>query len=350
LNNLLNPPQWTKHLGPEADVVLSSRIRLARNLKMAPFPHQASDKVVVEIAERIKNVIQNSENFKSHCWIDLADLDHIERNVLVEEHIISPNFCFEITTGRAISYNPAKTEALMINEEDHLRIQVISSGLSLRENWIRANFLDDSIEACLDFAFSPEFGYKTACPTNMGTAMRASVMLHIPAIGAMESLPPLLDYISGMGFAVRGLFGEGSNMVGNIIQLVNLPSGGTPEHEMIEKMERLTFQIIKQERNCREKLLSDNRCKTEDTIYRDFALLKSSRMLPIDEFFDRFSSLKLGTLLGVLPAIPGQVLNELMVFIRPAYLQKIYEPHETENALDIRRAELVRNMLRNYNV
>jgi protein arginine kinase len=348
LNSLLNPPLWTKGQGPDSDVILTSRIRLARNLKSHPFPHQATREETVEIAEKLREVIEKNECFNDHKWFNLSDLQVVERNVLVEEHLISPQFCFDISTGRALTYNSVKSEALMINEEDHLRIQVISSGLRLKEDWERANYLDDCIESEIDFAFSPEFGYKTSCPTNMGTAMRASVMLHLPAIAEVDSLSPLIEYVSSLDFSVRGIFGEGSNIVGNIIQLASPISNGTQEKESIEKLERAAFQIIQQERNCREKVVFDNRIKIEDKVHRDFALLASARTLSIGEFFEKYSSVKLGIHLGILPIIPEQVLNELMLFVRPAYLQMIFEPHETEETLNIIRADLVRSMLKNY--
>jgi len=348
LKDTVKTPAWTDGEGSRGDIVLTSRCRLARNFKEIPFPHRAGEKERASVAVMVRDLLQDNPVFSGHLWIDLKDLSPLERALLLEEHVISPAFSTEAAGGRALTHNPRKTESMMVNEEDHLRIQVIEPGLELKKCWHRVNRLDDEIESVMDYAFSSETGFKTACPSNMGTGLRASVMLHLPALFAMGSYKGMSQYYTSLGMTVRGVMGEGTAVTGNLVQISNPQMEMQPEEETISRLEKTALHIVEQEKSAREKLFFESREASLDKVHRDLALLQSARVLPFEEFMSRISSVRMGVEEGVLPPIPRSLMGRLLLMARPACLQVIFKKAGEGEALDVLRASLVREQLTGY--
>lgn len=348
--NYLKPPHWIDVVGPEGDIVLTSRVRLARNLKEYPFPHQCSSQQRTIIARRFKNLVMTNPYFSDYAWVNFDSLSMLERLMLLEEHVISPAFSRENAEGRAVAFNSSKNESVMVNEEDHLRMQVIEPGLDLKKGWMSLNRMDDEIESEIDYAFSTEFGYKTSCLSNLGSGLRVSLMVHLPAISLSQQMPSLMQYLVGLGFVVRGIFGEGTDIMGNLVQISNQWSFGLSEDDIISDVQRAARHVIKKERATREMILFELPRKIPDQVFRNFALIKSARLLSFPEFMDRYSIVRMGVEMGILEEIPRRILNQLMLEARPAFLQAIYGVEENQEILDELRARHVRKMLEDFEV
>lgn len=340
INNNLS--HWIAGLGPERDIVLSSRIRLARNLQGIPYPNQASKEDKVNIIEKTKGVISNLGN--DFHYINMADLPEIERQVLVEKNLISPAHASE-GDEKGLLLNDNETISIMINEEDHLRIQVLSPGFQLDNAWKLANDLDNIFEEKLDFAFSEKWGYLSACPTNAGTGLRASVMVHLPALNLTNNVGQMLGAVSKLGLAVRGIYGEGSESNGNIYQISNQVTLGHNESEIIDNLKSVTMQIIEQERNARKFLVENKEIEVTDRIKRSFGTLMYAYKISSEEAMRLLSNVKLGIDMGIIEDVGHGALTQLMVLIRPAHLQKTEGKELSPEERDIKRAELIQARL-----
>ncbi|MDF2718885.1 MAG: ATP:guanido phosphotransferase [Paenibacillus sp.] len=337
---------WMKGRSPESDVVISTRIRLARNLRSLPFPMLATNVQSKEVLDQIVKVLQ-SEELQQVSDFDLFILDQLgelQKRVLVEKHLISPNLANESRNG-AVMINENESVSIMVNEEDHLRIQCLSPGFQIREAWELANRIDDIFESQVDYAFEERRGFMTSCPTNVGTGIRASVMMHLPALVLTQQMNRILQAINQVGLAVRGIYGEGSEAIGNVFQVSNQITLGQSEEEIIDNLHSVAKQIIEHERAARQKLLAESKMRISDRVKRSYGILSHAAIMDSKEAAQRLSDVRLGVDLGLLANVSPHVLNELMVMTQPGFLQQYAGTKLSADDRDIRRAELIRDKI-----
>lgn len=322
------------------DIVITSRIRLARNLKNYKFPIYMTESESNSVINEIYNAVSKHENYKLTYMKDLSD---VKKNSLIENHIISPALANKRNEG-AFLLSPDGKTSVMINEEDHIRIQTIEEGLSLKECWQLSNEVDDIIEESVDYAFDRELGYITACPTNIGTGMRASVMLHLPALSITNQIDKLLYGVSQLGVAVRGVYGEGTKSIGHLYQISNQGTLGASEETLIDKINQIVMQIIDKEKNTREHLMKNNYDDLEDDFYRAYGLLTNARKMTVDEAMKLLSLIKLGSEMGITPMVKGKNIYQLMIWIQPNNISTI-DAELSPKDRDKKRAELIRREL-----
>jgi len=345
INDLLNQTsEWLKSTGPNSDIVMSSRIRLARNLDKMPFPNWADKKQKEEVLGLIEGAVNKVDFLKGTSIFRLAELDSIDKQFLIERHLMSYEHA-QKADHKAVIIDQEEIISIMINEEDHIRMQVMHSGLDLFEVWSIINRIDDCLAKELPFAFLADWGYLTACPTNTGTGMRGSVMLHLPALVMTRQINRVLAAIAKLSFTTRGLYGEGTQASGNFFQVSNQVSLGHSEDEILEGINGLIRQIIEQENQARDALRSQNKALLEDRISRSFALIKSAHIISSQETLDLLSMVRLGSDLGMIKDIDRRVINELFIITQPAHLQKIENKKLSAQERDVKRAELIRNRL-----
>jgi protein arginine kinase len=331
---------WLKEEGKDRDVVVSSRIRLARNFEKYNFPV----KISIEEAQSVFNEMAAVIDKSHYAIFKTKDIPKIEKEMLVEKHVISPALLgHPDISGFALSQD--ETETIMINEEDHLRIQVLDSGLSLNEVWHKINQIDDRIEKNVQYAFDEQLGYLTSCPTNTGTGMRASVMLHLPALEITKQINKVLSTVAQFGLAVRGVYGEGSKTMGSLYQISNQVTLGDTEETIIKKIENITRQIAEKEKNIRNSLMEKNKLEFEDKVFRAYGVLKNARMISTEEAVRLISYLKLGISMDVLKGNTINEMDKLFIEIQPASLQFINRSEMSDIERDIKRAETIRNKL-----
>ncbi len=337
--------KWLEDPGPQQEIVLSTRIRLARNIATLPFPQVAKPQDLAQVASQVRQAAENIQGpwGKLH-YQPLEELGVLQRKSMVAKHLISPQLAQE-AENRGVLLSPEQELAVMVNEEDHLRIQVLLPGLDLDRAWALASQLDDSFEESLDFAFSEEHGYLTACPTNVGTGIRASVMVHLPAITMVNQIKQLIHGVTQVGLAVRGLYGEGTEVVGNIYQLSNQVTLGRTEAEIIENIRSVTGQILEQEQQARGVLLGNAKAQIEDRVYRAYGILTQARILSTQEAMSLLSDLRLGVGLGLIGGISYPQLNQLVVTAQPSAVQGLMERELDPQQRDYYRAALIRERL-----
>lgn len=325
------------------DVVISSRIRLARNLENVRFPQDMTIEESKKVTDEILDVVKGwkSDNYEFHR---IGDLSSLERRVLIEEHLISPSLIESPDKSSFLLRNDEKV-TIMINEEDHLRVQILSYGLNLENDWNELNQIDDMLEDKLDYAFSAKFGYLTACPTNVGTGIRASVMLHLPCLVLTGYINNMLQAVNQIGLTTRGLYGEGTEALGNVFQISNQVTLGETEEEIIQKLNNVILQITEKERDIRNKLLEVRRHEMEDRVFRSLGLLKYSRIMSSRESMKLFSDVKMGIEMGILKDMNSNTIDSLMILTQPASLQKYFNKDLIPEERDIKRAELIREKL-----
>ncbi len=346
LNDLLNhTSEWLKGTGPNSDVVISSRIRLARNLDKLPFPHWANKKQSEQALNTIEESMSKVDYLKKTAVFKLADLDSVDKQFLVERHLMSLEHG-QKADHKGVVIDDDEILSIMINEEDHIRMQVMQSGFNLFEAWNIINRIDDSLSKELFFAFLPDWGYLTACPTNAGTGMRGSVMLHLPALVMTRAIDRVLAAISKLSFTTRGLYGEGTQATGNFFQISNQVSLGHSEYEIIENINSLIRQIIEQENQARESMISKSRPLLEDRINRSLGILKSARIISSQETIELLSMVRLGCDLGMIKDIDRRRINGLFIITQPAHLQKTENKKISSAERDLKRAELIRKRLK----
>jgi len=337
---------WMKEGGPESDVVLSSRIRLARNLRNRPFPLRATPAQSSEVLDQLMDLADSGRlgGMGQLEAIRIDDLTDLEKMVLVEKHLISPALANESrSAGLILSHR--ENISVMINEEDHLRIQCLSPGFQVRETWDWASKIDDLFEENLEYAFDEKLGYLTSCPTNVGTGLRASVMMHLPALVLTGQINRILSAVTQVGLAVRGLYGEGSEAIGNLFQVSNQITLGQSETEIIDNLYRVTRQIADQEREARRRLMAESRLRIADRVRRSYGILRHAEIIDSKESAQRLSDLRLGVSLGLVPEVSEQTLNELLVSTQPGFLQHSHGGALSPEQRDVKRAELIRRRL-----
>ncbi|KPU42664.1 putative ATP:guanido phosphotransferase [Oxobacter pfennigii] len=338
---------WIESKGPDSNIVLSSRIRLARNISGYHFPHVMNDEESKKIIKKLSTFMLKENRMPAGNFqlIEMADISHIERMSLVEKHVISPRLA-ENYKNSAVIVNDDSTVSIMINEEDHIRLQTINPGLQLWEAYKLADNIDDTIEERLDYAFDQRAGYLTVCPTNIGTGIRASVMIHLPALSMTKNLNEILNAITQVGLTIRGIYGEGSNTQGNLYQISNQITLGLSEEEIISNLAAVTGQIINMERIERAKLLQSGRARMEDSIWRALGILQNARVLSNNESLGLMSNVRLGIELGIIKDIDITTLNKLMINTQPATLIKLEGKDLDTESRDVKRAKYVRENLK----
>ena len=327
----------------ESDIVISSRVRMARNIESVSFPHYLDKEESKNIIDKVYNTITKGHlciqnEFK---LIKMDEIDLIERSNYVERHLISPALAKNVSGG-AFLINNEETISIMINEEDHIRIQCLYPGLQLERCFDTADKIDDLLEEGIVYAFDEQLGYLACCPTNVGTGVRTSVMLHLPALSLTGYINGVISTASKIGLAVRGIFGEGTEYLGDIYQISNQITLGMSEEEIIANLKDVSLQIIQNERIAWERLLDNKGIELEDRVYRSYGTLKNARLLSSKEAMQLISDVKLGVNLKLIDKISTERLNELITMIQPGYLQKHFNSQLTGIERDAKRAQLVR--------
>lgn len=337
--------EWLRGTGPRSDVVISSRVRLARNLAGYPFLTRARKEHKREIVERIRGPLGTIDLHSRPYYVDVDQADEVLGSFLVERHLISR----ELQQGRGprgVAFGSDEVISVMINEEDHLRIQAIRSSLCLEETYQAAVEIDRKLEGMLEFAASTRFGYLTACPSNVGTGMRASVMLHLPAMVQMKQIEKLFHAANQTGLTVRGFYGEGTMASGDLYQISNQVTLGCTEEQILQELLKILPTILEYERRCRDELLSPRRrLRLEDRCHRALATLRSARILSTDEAMQNLSMVRLGILTDVLDHVDLARVNELLVLAQPAHIQTMQGRAVEAPERDSLRADLLRSSL-----
>ncbi len=323
LSRLHRTSAWMKGGGAWNDVVLTSRLRLARNLSHRLFPSRADTAELRAVREEALAALRQSGALKQFELLNLEDLTAVEQESLVERYVTSREH-IEREVGRGIAFDKGGCFSVLVNEEDHFRLQALLPGLQLPHALRWVSRVDDALEPLCDFAFSERYGYLTACPTNVGTGLRASVMLHLPALALLDRLDEILDGVEKSDLAVRGIYGEGSDPWGDLYQISNQTTLGMSEEDIIEEVSAAAEDIARQELSARGELLKKHRVLVEDKVGRAYGILTHARILSCREATDLLSHLRLGVDTGLMANVTRQRLNELLVWIRPAYLQVLH--------------------------
>lgn len=338
---------WYIESGPEADVVISSRVRLARNFENYPFPIKMNTEQGKKVLDETKDAILNGNSAisKDFAFVDIQGLDNIDRQTMVEKHLVSPQLADGHNNCGVLISNDERI-SIMVNEEDHLRIQCMFPGFQIDKAWDLCDKVDTLLEERIDMAYNADYGYLTCCPTNLGTGIRASAMLHLPALMMTGYIRSILEACGKIGIAVRGLYGENTEAAGNMFQISNQTTLGQSEEEIVKSISNITMQIIEQERMLRTELHRQSVFRFEDKVYRALGLLKNSRIISTEEAMKLLSDVRLGVDMGIIKDINGETLNEIVLLSQPANLQKSIGRHLNPDERDIKRAEIIREKLR----
>jgi protein arginine kinase len=346
LEEVLGSPMspWVREEGPAGDVVLSTRVRLARNLRGEAFPPRLGPEAAERVVGRVEEAVRSLG--RRYAFHRLAQLGPLDRQVLVEKHLISPQHARQASGALALRDDEALS--VMVLEEDHLRIQCLQAALQCEKAWTLADELDDALEKSLDYAFSPEWGYLVTSPTNLGTGMRASVMVHLPGLVLSNQAAQLFAALSKVGVVVRGLYGEGTAAAGNIFQVSNQTSLGQSEEDIVKNLEAVARQVVDRERSARERVHREMRDRVEDRVARAYGILTNARLISSAEALALMSDLRLGIDLGVIGHLDRKVFDELIVMTRPGFLQKLSGGAARPAERDVRRAALIRQRIRSH--
>ena len=333
---------WYLQSGKDSDVVISSRIRLTRNLEEFRFVSKYSKEDAIKIIEKMSEVANNiGYGLK---LIKLKDMDDITKMSLVEKHLISPNFVMNTYEAGALLINEDENICIMINEEDHIRLQVTSAGLELENLLNLAIEIDKKLEQLIPYAYNDKYGFLTSCPTNVGTGLRASVMVHLPALAKTGNIRKVLEVVNNFDMNIRGVYGEGSKSSGDIYQISNKQSLGISEQEAIRNLKIITDKVIEQERLAR-KILAKNQIELEDKVYRAYGILANSRKLSSEEANILLSDVKLGTDMGIIKELNDLKVRKLEMYTKPANLQKYVGQTLDGYERDVKRAEIVKQII-----
>ena len=340
---------WLDASGEFADIVLSTRVRLARNLQGHAFGPRARLNDRTAVLDQVRNVSNRVELLRNGDIQELRELDPRPRRILLERRLASLDLMGDNGSppapGTAVVLAADRPVSIMVNEEDHLRLQTLLSGLRLREAWNLLDSLDEELGEELPYAYHHEFGFLTSCPTNVGTGLRASVLMHLPALVLTKEIGKVLQGLSQVGLTFRGLYGEGSEVVGNFFQLSNQTTLGKSEEDLVDHLDRIVRQVIQYETHARQVLLRDAPSVTEDKIWRAYGLLRYARSLSFEELMNLLSGVRLGASLKLLPGLRVYSLNKIMIFTQPAHLEEAAGRDLSPAESDAHRAALVRRIL-----
>ncbi len=333
---------WYLQNGKESDVVVSSRIRLARNLSNFPFVTKQTKETRHELEETIKEIVPDlGYNLK---FVKLQDMDEITKMSLLEKHLVSPNFVMNKENTGAMLINDDENISVMINEEDHLRIQVMTAGLDIENLMNFCTELDEKIGKLLPYAYNEKYGFLTSCPTNVGTGLRASVMVHLPGLARTGNINKILEVINSFGMNIRGIYGEGSKVAADMYQVSNKQTLGISEAEIVKNLQLITEKIIEQERLAR-KILARDSIELEDKVYRAYGVLTNAKKISSEEARDLLSEVKLGTDLGIIQELTDLKVKKLELYTKPANLQKYLGKQIDSYERDIKRAEVIKQII-----
>ncbi|MCF3943845.1 protein arginine kinase [Oceanobacillus alkalisoli] len=343
LNEAISP--WMRKEGTDSDIVLSSRIRLARNFANVMYPILGKEDELKKVHDFMKDTYNKTsfQDYTDFHFISTKNLSEIENQILIEKHLVSPSLTRYPQSAALISKN--EQVSIMINEEDHLRIQLYFPGYQLADGLKQASQLDDWIEGKVDYAFDEKFGYLTSCPTNVGTGMRASVMMHLPALVITKQMSRMIPAINQFGLVVRGIYGEGSESLGNIFQISNQITLGKSEKDIVFDLASVVKQLIEQERLARSYITEQLGISLEDRIFRSYGTMKNARIIESKEAAKCISNVRLGIDLGIIENISKNILNELMTLTQPGFLQYYANRRLTPRERDVFRASLIRERL-----
>ena len=339
---------WLEGSGPHAGIVLSTRVRLARNLQGHKFNTRTRDAEREQILERVRQAAEQTA-VRGGLHFDLHSLSPISRKVLLERHLVSRELAGlggdAPARGAGLLVGPRDALSVMVNEEDHLRVQALMSGLCVRESYKRADQLDEELGALLPFAYHHEWGFLTSCPTNVGTGLRGSILIHLPALVLTKEIGRVLQGIGQVGLTFRGLFGEGSEVVGNFFQISNQTTLGKSEEDLIEHLEKIVLRVIEYELGARDVLMRDAPAVIEDKIWRAYGLLRYARALSFEEVMNLLSGVRLGVSMNLIKGLRVYTLNKLMIYAQDAHLEQAAERPLSTAESDLHRAEYVRRVL-----
>lgn len=336
--------KWYIEEGPESDVVISSRVRNARNLKEYPFPTRMTKEQSKLIINKVYKVLSKDFEGKEFTFQNINNISEIEKEVLVEKHLISPNL-LERELDSGVFLDNKEKISIMVNEEDHFRIQSMNAGFQIKESFNELNRIEEYLENHFEFAFSRKYGYLTSCPTNLGTGIRVSVMMHLPALVLTGYMQKIIDSCGTVGFTVRGLYGENTESTGNIFQISNQVTLGITAQEIVENTISVAQQVIGYERNLRNELYKTKQLDLEDKIFRSYGIFRNARKMSSDESLKLLSDIRLGIDLGLIKDITKDVLNEISLNIKPASLQSVVGRELGYIERDIIRADYIRGKI-----
>ncbi len=337
-------PSWAVDEGPAASVVLSSRIRLARNLVSVPFPPAATPEQQTSVVNRLRRVIGDVDALTDATFIPFDDLDESDMGFLVERRLISRDLA-RGDKRRGVVVGQGETITVMVNEEDHYRLQHVVSGLRLGDALDRINRLDDLLDARLDYAFSEDLGFLTTCPTNVGTGMRASVLAHLPALVLTRRARKVMRSVTAMGLAVRGFYGEGTELMGNFFQISNQTTLGSDEHAIVSRLDEVVRQILGYEDEAREVLRAQARVELEDKVYRAYAILREARLISSEDVVNLASAVRFGIMFELPGLCPLTALNEILIFSQPGHVERRAGRALNREERRFQRAQYIRSRL-----
>jgi len=343
---LVSPAETAQRHGPHDRIVMSSRVRLARNVRDAAFPGWAKKPERVKILEMIRPAVESLPEMKGAFSEAMDNLGALDKQILVERHLISREHAAK-SSGSGLVLNREESFCVMINEEDHLRMQALRPGLQLRQAWGAIDHLDSDLEKKLDYAFDGELGYLTACPTNLGTGIRVSAMLHLPGLVLGEQINPIIQSVNKLGLAVRGLYGEGTEALGNVFQVSNQMTLGESETVIVERLEKVLSQIIEHEENARQTLMEKKPKLVFNHIGRAYGILANAHSISSKETMNLLSLLRLGVDMELFPGTQRSLVDELFLITQPAHLQKQVSDKLSAEERDLIRADMVRERLKN---
>jgi protein arginine kinase len=342
---LIPPAESARRKGPHDRIVMSSRVRLARNLRNAAFPGWAKKPERVRVLEMIRPAVEGLPEMREAFSESMDNLSTLDKQILVERHLISREHAAK-SAGSGLVLNREESLCFMINEEDHLRMQALRPGLQLKQAWTAIDHADTTLERRLEYAFSSDVGYLTACPTNLGTGIRVSAMLHLPGLVLAEQINPIIQSVNKLGLAVRGLYGEGTEALGNVFQVSNQMTLGETEAAIVERLEKVLSQIIEHEENARDTLLEKKPKMVYNHIGRAYGVLANAHSISSKETMNLLSLMRLGMDFGLFPGGDRSLTDELFILTQPAHLQKQFSEKLTAEERDVLRADMLREHLK----
>lgn len=339
--SLLNFGRWLTDEDEYSDTIISSRIRLARNIQGFAFPNKATSRELTDVVENVRHACLKSLALKKAKLVNIVKLSEWDRKYFVERRLASPQFV-ENKIPSLLVVGPQENLSIMVNEEDHLRLQCVEPGLDIKPAWRKISHVEDELEENLNFSYSSRFGYLTACPTNLGTGMRVSIVIHLPCLSLQEKIDAVIRDLPTSEIAVRGFYGEGTESIGNIFQISNQLTLGRTEHSVIERMLDIAKKITNLEREARTNLVKKDIIKIEDSIFRALGTLQHARIISSLEAMSLLSMVRLGIELNLIQQMNRLAVSQLMVLVQPAHLQKIYKKTLNSRERDVLRAEFIR--------
>lgn len=342
---LAPPTEVSRRRGPSDRIVMSSRVRLARNLRGFAFPGWAKKTDRQRVLDLVRPAVSSLPEFKGSFSESMENLSALDKQLLVERHLISREHAAK-KEGSGLVLRQDETLGVMINEEDHLRMQALLPGLQIHKAWELIDHVDTELESRLEYAFSMELGYLTACPTNVGTAIRVSAMLHLPGLVLADQIQPTIEAVSKLGMAVRGFYGEGTDALGNVFQVSNQRTLGEKETDIVERLHKVLLQVIENEENARASLIEKKPKVIHNHIGRAFGILANAHIISSKETMNLLSLFRLGVELEMFPGADVALVNELFIVTQPSHLQKTAEHKLSADERDVLRADLLRDRLK----